>query len=141
MPSYSLFKNKGLIFENSLKYPFGQIGRSEVTCRVVNSPFFLRSCLQIGSWLRPTLCQGTWTSLKSTLLRSSPLNRLACPRVGAGSRVGFPMSCTWVGLNFTTALGVFFKARLKFMVSNQIMFCMDFVCVCMYTILWSAHLF
>lgn len=53
----------------------------------------LRSCLQTGSWLRSTHSQGTWASLTSRRLRSSPSNRLACHRVGAGSRWAV-MGCT-----------------------------------------------
>lgn len=96
LSSYCVFKIR-LIFENSLKYPFGQISGSEVTFKFMKYFTLFAFCLQIGLWPHSTLCKGRWTSLKSRLRRSSASNRQAYRRVSGALTWGLSVSCAWLG--------------------------------------------
>lgn len=120
LSSYCVFKIR-LIFENSLKYPFGQISGSEVTFKFMKYFTLFAFCLQIGLWPHSTLCKGRWTSLKSRLRRSSASNRQAYRRVSGALTWGLSVSCAWLG----------FVLPFWFMISNQMTSWIDTVYVCM----------
>lgn len=88
------------------------------------------SCPQTGLRLRSTRCPGTWTSSRSRLPHSSPSSRPACRRVSAGRGAAHP--------------GRFFWGRLGSMISEQIGFCVECACVCVYVcvhiVLERAHI-